>query len=44
MPIDPICKREVPPDTPYTADHDGKTYYFHDPKCKKKYGVMRREK
>ena len=37
MAIDPICKREVPPDTPYTSDQDGKTYYFHNPECKKKF-------
>jgi coenzyme F420 hydrogenase subunit beta len=40
MPIDPICKREVPADTPYTSYHEGRTYYFHDPECKKKLDDM----
>ncbi len=40
MPIDPICKREVPETTQYTTKSEGKTYYFHDPECKKKFDDM----
>lgn len=40
MPIDPICKREVPETTPFTTESGGVTYFFHNSGCKKKYDDM----
>jgi len=40
MPIDPICKREVPETTPFTTESGGITYFFHNSECKKKYDDM----
>jgi coenzyme F420 hydrogenase subunit beta len=40
MPIDPICKREVPVTTPYTSEFEGEIYYFYDLECKKKFDNM----
>lgn len=40
MPVDPICKREVPETSPYTSESGGRTYFFHDSECKKKFDDM----
>ncbi|MBE0524034.1 MAG: Coenzyme F420 hydrogenase/dehydrogenase, beta subunit C-terminal domain [Methanosarcinales archaeon] len=40
MPIDPICKREVPETTPFTTESGGMTYFFHNLECKKKFDDM----
>lgn len=40
MPIDPICKRKVPETSPYFSRSEGRTFYFHDPECKKKFDDM----
>jgi Cu+-exporting ATPase len=35
MPMDPVCKMEVEPETAAaTADYKGETYYFCAPGCK----------
>ncbi|NIA03230.1 MAG: NADP oxidoreductase [Nitrospirae bacterium] len=40
MPIDPICKREVPETSPYRTESGGMTYFFHNSECKKKFDDM----
>jgi coenzyme F420 hydrogenase subunit beta len=42
MPTDPICKMTVQPDSQYSAEYDGKTYYFCCPLCKAKFEEMRK--
>ena len=39
MEIDPVCHMEVDPEDPPggTAEHEGKTYYFCSPGCRKQF-------
>ncbi len=37
MPIDPICKKIVPDDTPYSTDYGGKKYHFCSDWCQVKF-------
>ncbi|MDK2912974.1 MAG: coenzyme hydrogenase subunit beta, partial [Methanolobus sp.] len=37
MPIDPICKKIVPEDTPYSTEYGGKTYRFCSDWCQVKF-------
>ncbi len=37
MPIDPICKSRVLPDSQYSTEYGGETYYFCCPHCKSKF-------
>jgi Cu+-exporting ATPase len=38
MEIDPVCKMEVDPKTTeWKSDHNGKTYYFCAPGCKRSF-------
>jgi Cu+-exporting ATPase len=39
MEIDPVCQMEVDPENPPggKAEHEGKTYYFCSPGCRKSF-------
>ena len=40
MPLDPICKKNIPDNTQYISDYGGKSYYFCSPECKQKFGLL----
>ncbi|MBW6470071.1 MAG: Coenzyme F420 hydrogenase/dehydrogenase, beta subunit C-terminal domain [Methanosarcinaceae archaeon] len=40
MSIDPICKKIVPPTTPFISDYGGTKYHFCSPECKKKFDEL----
>ena len=40
MPIDPICKKQVPQTTAFFSDYGGKKYHFCSAECKKKFDEL----
>ncbi len=40
MPIDPICKKQVPQTTAFLSDYGGKKYHFCSAECKKKFDEL----
>jgi coenzyme F420 hydrogenase subunit beta len=42
MPVDPVCNKDVNPETPYKSVYKGQEYYFCSDNCKKKFDEIDR--